>query len=201
MHAVVNGEIYDHDRIRESLARDGASGGGYDFRGHSDSEVAVALYAAHGAPAFLDHLRGEFAIVLRDEGEGGKVVVARDRFGVKPLFWTVVGGGEDRRLLVAAEAKAFLALGWEPEWDVAAIVDGGWAVDDRTVFKGVRKVMPGCWMEISAEGEISHHRYWDIDYKDKVRFLRSDAVPQGPNFESRSRLLASESLRRGLWRT
>ncbi|KAK1674124.1 asparagine synthase [Colletotrichum godetiae] len=163
LHAVVNGEIYDHDRIREECrAR------GYVFKGHSDSEVVLALYNAYGAPQFLDHIRGEFAFVLYDEPTG-KVILARDRFGIKPLLWTIVrqpDGGN--RLLVAPEAKAFLPLGWKPQWDVGAIVDGGWMQDGRSLFKGVKKLPPGHWMEISKDGVMKIHQYWDADYKDKT---------------------------------
>lgn len=181
IHAVVNGELYDpDDALRTHLSRDHA----YTFCSHSDSELAVALYQVYGAPEFLSRLRGEFALVLYDEATE-RVVAARDRFGIKPLFWTIVGGkSTDRRLLIAAEAKAFLPLGWKPEWDVGGIVEAGWAMDDRTVFKGVRKVLPGCWMEVLSGGEISHHRYWDIDYRDKVQFSRSS--------ESKIKILTSE---------
>ena len=59
-----------------------------------------------------------------------------DRFGIKPLFWTIVDG----RLLIASEAKAFVPWGWKPEWDVRSIVEDGWLHDERTLFRGVRKV-------------------------------------------------------------
>lgn len=89
--------------------------------------------------------------MLYDE-ERRLFLAARDRYGIKPLFWTLLdgdegdkegGGGErgrERRLLVSAEAKGFLPLGWRPEWDVKALVDAGWGHDTRTVFKGVQKV-------------------------------------------------------------
>ena len=161
IHAVVNGEIYDYDRLRDVCAIEH----GYKFNGESDSELVVALYKIYGAPAFFEHLRGEFAFVLYDSREGSKKVIAgRDRFGIKPLVWTVVGG----RLLMAAEAKAFLPMGWEPEWDVGAIVDGGWMMDDRTLFKGVKKVLPGHWMEVTEERGIQTRKYWDAEYEDKV---------------------------------
>ncbi|KAH8886027.1 asparagine synthase [Thozetella sp. PMI_491] len=162
IHAVVNGEIYDYDRIRAMLVREH----GYRFKSRSDSELVVALYKAFGAPGFLEHLRGEFSFVIYDE-RTERIIAARDRFGIKPLFWTIVGEGVNRRLLIAAEAKAFLALGWKAKWDVQAIFDSGWASDDRTLFQGVRKVLPSYWMEVSAQGEMQHHRYWDIDYSDK----------------------------------
>lgn len=172
VHAVVNGEIYDNDAIRERLARDH----GYVFGSASDSEVVLALYKVYGAPAFLEHMRGEFAFVIYDErdgGGGGRVIAGRDRFGIKPLFWTVTGGtprDTKRRLLLASECKAFLPLGWEPEWDVPNLFGGAAMNGDKFVFKGVRKVLPGHWMEVDKHGEIRHHQYWDIDYRDKVRF-------------------------------
>lgn len=163
IHAVVNGEIYDYDRLRDELVRQH----GYAFGSRSDSELVVALYKHYGTPRFLDHIRGEFAFVLYDE-RTGNVIAVRDRFGVKPLFWTIVGTGHQRRLLLASEAKAFLAIRWEPEWDVGSIVDGGWQNDDRTLFKGVKKVLPGHWMMVTPDGSMAHHQFWDIEYKDKV---------------------------------
>ncbi|KAF2690582.1 glutamine-hydrolyzing asparagine synthase [Lentithecium fluviatile CBS 122367] len=160
IHAVVNGEIYDHDRLRAECETQH----GYKFTGESDSELVLALYKIYGAPALFEHLRGEFAFVLYDERECTKRVIAgRDRFGIKPLVWTTVEG----RILMAAEAKAFLPLGWCPEWDVGAIVDAGWMFDARTLFKGVKKLLPGHWMEISEERGIEIHRYWDAEYPDK----------------------------------
>ncbi|KAI4153206.1 MAG: hypothetical protein L6R39_001637 [Caloplaca ligustica] len=162
IHAVVNGEIYDYDRLRDLCATEY----GYKFNGESDSQLVVALYKIYGAPAFLEHLRGEFAFVLYDSREGSKKVIAgRDRFGIKPLVWTVVGS----RLLMAAEAKAFLPMGWEPEWDVGAIVDGGWMMDDRTLFKGVRKILPGHWMEVTEARGVQTRKYWDAEYEDKSK--------------------------------
>ncbi|KAK4243352.1 hypothetical protein C7999DRAFT_44828 [Corynascus novoguineensis] len=159
IHAVVNGEIYDPgDALRGELE----AKHGYLFSSRSDTELVVALYAAHGAPGFLSHLRGEFSLVLYDERDD-KVILARDRFGIKPLFYTVV----DDRLLIAAEAKAFLALGWAPEWDVGAIAEGVWQGGERTLFEGVNKVSPGGWVEVSAGGELTKGTYWDPEYNDK----------------------------------
>lgn len=164
IHAVVNGEIYDHDRLRGVCA----TKYGYRFSSESDSELVIALYKIYGSPGLFEHLRGEFAFVLFDEREGFKRTVAgRDRFGIKPLLWTVIGN----QVLFAAEAKAFLPLGWEPEWDVRGITDCGWVVDDRTIFKGVKKLMPGHWMEVTERRGIEIRKYWDADYPDKVASL------------------------------
>lgn len=130
VHAVVNGELYDHERIRGELIEKT----NYRFKGHSDCEIVIALYKLYGL-SFLTHLRGEFALCLYDS-KTRFFVAARDRYGIKPLFHTIVDG----RLLIAAEAKAFLPLGWEPEWDVKSLLDGGWNHDQRTLFQGVHKV-------------------------------------------------------------
>lgn len=164
IHAVVNGEMYDHDRLRDACAIEY----GYTFTGHSDSELVVALYKIYGAPGLFEHLRGEFAFVLFDERKTSKKLIAsRDRFGIKPLVWTTLGD----RVLFAAEAKAFLSLGWKPEWDVRSITDAGWMIDDRTLFKGVRKVMPGHWIEVTDERGLEVHKYWDAEYPDKVHHV------------------------------
>jgi asparagine synthase (glutamine-hydrolysing) len=161
IHAVVNGEIYDFDRLRKICI----SEHGYQFNGQSDSELVVALYQIHGAPNLFEHLRGEFAFVLVDETPARqRVIAARDRFGIKPLLWTTIGD----RILFAAEAKALRPLGWQPEWDVQSITDSGWLVDERTIFKNVKAVKPGHWMEITRDGGMQMHRYWDTDFDDKV---------------------------------
>lgn len=158
MHAVVNGELYDYDRIRADLLEKTA----YTFKGRSDCEIVIALYKYYGL-SFLSHLRGEFALVLYDE-RSQLFVAARDRYGVKPLFWTIVDG----RLLVAAEAKAFLPLGWQPEWDVRSLMDAGWRCDQRTVFKGVQTLRPGCYLTVQSFGFVETREFWDMEFRDKV---------------------------------
>ena len=130
VHAVVNGELYDYDIIRREM-EDKMN---YKFCGTSDCELVLALYQYYGT-SFLSKLRGEFALVLYDE-ERQLFIAVRDRYGIKPLFWTVQNG----QLLVAAEMKALLPLGWKPEWDMRSIVDGGYQIGSATYFKGVQKV-------------------------------------------------------------
>ncbi|KAF4967674.1 hypothetical protein FSARC_4809 [Fusarium sarcochroum] len=169
VHAVVNGEIYEYDRLRQ-LCIDRID---YQFQGHSDSELVLALYKLFGAPSFLTHLRGEFSFVLYDEDK--QVVIAgRDRYGIKPLFWTVVeevsaNGSKERRMLFASEAKAFLPLGWKPEWDTESLASGAFNYDDqRTIFKDVQKVRPGHILTVDAEG-VAHHQYWDMQYRPRAK--------------------------------
>ncbi|EON67269.1 asparagine synthase (glutamine-hydrolyzing) [Coniosporium apollinis CBS 100218] len=165
IHAVVNGELYDHEAIRADLATKTS----YKFKGRSDCEIVIALYKYYGL-SFLSHLRGEFALCLYDS-RTQFFVAARDRYGIKPLFWT----RQDGRLLVAAEAKAFLPLGWRPEWDVKSLLDAGWNHDERTLFKGVAKIRPGHYLTCQSSGHIEQRQYWDIDYPDKrIPDLRSE---------------------------
>lgn len=165
IHAVVNGEIYDYDRLRtecESLYN-------YAFQSNSDSELVLALYQIHGIPACLTHLRGEFSFVIYDNRQDSRrIIAARDRYGIKPLVYTKLGS----KLLVASEAKAFLPMGWEPRWDVRAISDAGWMFDDRTLFRGVKKVLPGHYLNIAEQGSVHQVKYWDAEYEDKVRRIR-----------------------------
>ncbi|KAL8669181.1 MAG: hypothetical protein Q9168_006216 [Polycauliona sp. 1 TL-2023] len=157
IHAVVNGELYDHHRIRQEMIELS----GYTFQGGSDSEIVVALYEYYGV-SFLSSLRGEFALSIYDSKKQ-IFLAARDRSGVKPLFWTI----HDGTLLLASEAKALLPFGWLPEWDVRSIIDKGWLTEERTIFKGLRKIRPGHYMTCLSLDHISEGQYWDHDYPDK----------------------------------
>ncbi|CAK1359066.1 unnamed protein product [Cercospora beticola] len=183
VHVVVNGELYDYDGIRESISKKTS----YQFRSHSDSELVVALYQYYGL-SFISHLRGEFSICLYDSARQLFIAV-RDRYGIKPLFWTIHNG----RLLIAAEVKAFLPLGWRPEWDVRSLIEGGWSNDQRTLWKGVQKVNPGEYLICRGLEGLENVKYWDIEYPDKysVETRSEDEMVEGV----RSRLLEAVRLR------
>ncbi|KAL8962432.1 MAG: hypothetical protein Q9193_001161 [Seirophora villosa] len=157
IHAVVNGELYDHQQIRADMAQRS----GYRFKGGSDSEIVMALYEYYGL-SFLSHLRGEFALCLYDANKQ-LLLAARDRSGIKPLFWTIHQG----RLLLASEAKALLPFGWRPEWDVRSIIDSAWLTEERTIFKGLRKIRSGSYLTCLSLNHIAEEQYWDHDYPDK----------------------------------
>lgn len=127
IHAVVSGEFYDYEKIRDELV---AKNKGYTFQSRCDSEIIIALYKEYGV-SFLSHLRGEFAFCLYDS-KAHYFIAARDRYGVKPLFYTV----HDGKLLIASEMKAFIPFGWQPEWDVQSLLDTGYISDTRTIFQG-----------------------------------------------------------------
>jgi asparagine synthase (glutamine-hydrolysing) len=189
IHAVVNGEFYDYDRIRKEI-EDTTD---YVFRSKSDSEIVIALYMHHGLN-FVNHLRGEFSVVLFDENEQ-HLIALRDRFGIKPLFWTIQEDPEtrERRLLIAAEMKAFLPIGWQPVWDVRSLMDAGWNHDERTIFKGVKKVRPGHYMLCTGVGSIEQRQYWDAEYPDKNTV--DPRTPQEMIEGLRERLLEAIKLR------
>jgi len=126
----VNGELYQGDEDRQRLEEQA----GWAFKGKSDCEIVIALYQIHGV-SFLRHLRGEFALCLYDS-RAKLFLCARDRYGIKPLFFSEVKGN----LIIGAEIKALGPLGLDPEWDVQSIADKGYAHDQRTIFKGVQKV-------------------------------------------------------------
>lgn len=111
----------------------------------------------------MEHLRGEFAFVLYDS-KAESVIAARDRYGVKPLFYTV----QDGRLFIASEMKAFLAFGWQPEWDVQSFIEGGHLTDTRTLFQGVSRIQAGRYLSLQSYNTITQIEYWDIEYTDKV---------------------------------
>jgi asparagine synthase (glutamine-hydrolysing) len=151
---VVSGELYDDALVRRELeAR------GHRFRTKSDSELVVHLYEERGDD-FVQHLRGEFAIVLWD-ARRRRLVCARDRFGVRPLVWVRAPFG----VAIASEAKALFAMGVPARFDEEAMWQSAcaqYAPEDRTVFAGVRQVPPGTMIVFDERGEHAR-RWWDLD--------------------------------------
>src|SRR5207248_1325495 len=136
-------------------------------------EIALHLYEGQGT-ACLEQLRGEFAFVLWD-GRAGRLFAARDRFGIKPLYYAWRG----EVLLLASEAKALFAAGIPARWDRAAFfraVHHQAPPQDRSLFDGVHQVPPEHYL-IAAAGEVRLVRYWDFDYPaaDRAAPARPDA--------------------------
>ncbi|KAG7094665.1 hypothetical protein E1B28_005487 [Marasmius oreades] len=167
VHAVVNGELYDYAVIRKRLEQEGCV-----FTTSVDSELLIHLYKVYGLDSIL-HLRGEFAFILYDK-QRRMIFAARDRFGIKPLYYTLLDGG--KKLLLASEMKALVPLGWKPEWDVESIVQLGEFIDDRTVFKGVYKLPPAHQLIFRHTGRLKVEPYWDHSYN-------SPDVPESRSLE------------------
>jgi len=169
LRIVANGEFYDFERVQREL-----EGQGHHLRTRSDSEIALHLYEEFGT-ACLRQLRGEFAFALWD-GPNDTLFAARDRFGIKPLFYSIRGG----TLYVASEIKALLAAGVPARWDRAAFYQASHFIgshQDRTLFEGIHPVPPGHYL-LASGGHVRLVRYWDFDYP-----LAADSRPVVPDAE------------------
>jgi asparagine synthase (glutamine-hydrolysing) len=150
--AIQNGELYNHTEIRQRLRS-----GGHVFASLCDTEILPHLYEQHGT-RFPEHLRGKFAIATWD-GRRRRAVLARDRMGVKPLYWARAGD----LVVFASELKAVLASGLvTTELDLEAIdlyFTLGFVPGPRTILAGVRKLAPGSTLEI-GEDDVRETPYW-----------------------------------------
>lgn len=162
--AVFNGEIYNYLELTAELQR-----GGHVFKSHGDSETLVHLYEDRGA-ALVDRLRGMFAFALWDE-RAEKLLLARDRFGKKPLYYAAAGDGG---MVFASEIKALKILlgraGIAPKIRPQAIYDYlslGVVPQPGTVYEGVFSLPPGHVLEWE-NGKSSLRRYWELDFSRKL---------------------------------
>jgi asparagine synthase (glutamine-hydrolysing) len=171
LRIVVNGEFYDFESAQRDL-----EGRGHRLRTRSDSEIALHLYEDYGT-ACLRHLRGEFAFVLWD-GPNDTLFAARDRFGIKPLYYTTYRG----TLYLASEIKSLLAAGVPARWDRATFFQANHFLgiptpQDRTLFEGIYQVPPGHYL-LASGGQVRLIRYWDFEYPAAV-----DARQVAPDVE------------------
>ena len=185
LRIIVNGEFYDFARIRASLqAR------GHRFSTRSDSEIALHLYEDLGAGC-LEQLRGQFALVLWDAATK-TIFAARDRFGLKPLFYAEHNG----TLYLASEAKALFAAGVPASWDLRAVHHSLHACPDerRSLFAGVRQVPPGHFLR-AQNGNVRLERYWDLPHSRRTRRgLRTKKSPSFKDAVARVRELTEEAV-------
>lgn len=154
---VYNGEIYNYRELRRDLqAR------GHQFHTQSDTEVIVHLYEERGED-FLQDLNGMFAIALWD-CRTETLILARDRFGEKPLHYRVT----DRGIAFASEMKSILCtLDALPAFDVEAVYQYfllHYIPAPLTIYRGIRKLMPGHYLRC-AQGQIQEIKYWDFSYE------------------------------------
>jgi len=145
---VFNGEIFNYIELRADLERQG-----HRFTTNSDTEVIVHLYEEYG-PRCLEHLNGQFAIALWDK-RSGELLLARDRVGIRPLFYTIADGA----LIFGSEIKAILLdPRVEAEIDPISLaqVFTAWApLTPRTIFRDIFEVPPGHFLRVKAGGSLS----------------------------------------------
>jgi asparagine synthase (glutamine-hydrolysing) len=156
---VYNGEIYNYIELREELKKKG-----HHFVTASDTEVILHLYEEYGEKFILE-LNGMFAFILFDKKKK-KLLVARDHFGIKPLYWYQ----DDRRIVFGSEIKAILAhpgITAEPEQQkLYEYMTFQFVLGEDTMFRNIRKVPPGHYITFSLDsGKNKCTRYWDPDFR------------------------------------
>lgn len=162
-----NGEVYNYIELKEELRAKG-----YEFRTNSDTEVILAAYQEWGTDC-LHHFNGMWAFVIYDQQEQ-IIFAARDRFGIKPLYYWV---SPDRDLCFASEIKQFTALpGWQasvnPQRAYDFLVYSLLDHTDETMFQGVFHIPPGCFfkshidkLSINPSEKINYHKWYTLQPK------------------------------------
>src|SRR5579884_4035880 len=166
---VYNGELFDYPEVRAQLeAR------GHRFRTHCDTEIIPHLYEEHGE-GMVERLHGQFALALWDERQR-RLMLARDRFGICPLFWTRQKTTAGDWLLFASEIKALLATGLvdaRPNLRGIDQVFSFFALPPPvTCFQGIEALVQGHFLTIQLQGdgqaaEILDRAFWEIDFPDR----------------------------------
>ena len=153
---MMNGELYNYREVRAELEKKG-----HKFTTNSDTEILPHLYEEYGE-ALVDHVNGMYAFSLWDT-HAKKLIIARDRFGEKPLYYGVFDG----KLIWASEPKALLAHpSVKPELDLNALrhyVSFDYVPAPMSIYKGVSK-LPAAHMIVVGNGEIRVRRYWDMTW-------------------------------------
>ncbi len=166
---VYNGELFDYPEMRAQL-----EGRGHRFATHCDTEIIPHLWEDHQEGMF-EHLRGQFALALWDQRRQ-RLILARDRFGICPLYWTRQRSSSGDWLLFASEIKALLASGLvEARPDPRGInhVFTFFALPGPlTCFEGIQYLMPGHFLSIQLghpgeSARVQDRIYWEIDFPDR----------------------------------
>jgi len=183
VQVVFNGEIYNHADLRPELEAHG-----HRYRTRSDTEAIVHAYE-HWGDDCVHRFRGMFAFALWD-ARRRRLLLVRDRLGIKPLYWAKVGG----TLLFASEIKAILASGLVEaranELALPELLGTRYVSGDETLFTGIRKLLPGHRLVFEA-GRITIGQYWDIPHEEPADApVRSDA-----DWTAQFKALLEESVR------
>ncbi len=165
-----NGEVYNYLELRSEL------GGSQSFRSNSDTECILAAYERYGTNS-VERLRGMFAFAIWDDRRKS-LFCARDRFGIKPFYYAMVGN----LFVFASEAKALLPFLPEISSDPEALAEYltfQYTIGDGTLFRGIKQLLPGHLLTVE-NGEVRTRRYWDvryeIDYDHSPRYFENRLV-------------------------
>jgi asparagine synthase (glutamine-hydrolysing) len=172
---VFNGELFDYPEVRTQL-----TARGHRLRTHCDTELIPHLWEEHGE-GMLERLRGQFAIALWDESQR-LLVLARDRFGICPLYWTRQKLAKGEVLLFASEIKALLASGLVPARPDPRGINHVFTFfalpGPVTCFAGISCLLPGRYLKVflgssgsglvgQGSARVEEHAYWQIDFPDR----------------------------------
>lgn len=151
-----NGEVFNYLELKEELEQQGVN-----FRTGSDTEVILEMFRVYGEKC-IDRMIGMFAFAIWDRKQQ-KLFLARDRMGIKPLYYTL----DDQGIIFASEIKAILAaVPQKPTVNMAmfdAYMSVGYTPTENTLFQGIVKLKPGHFMVIE-DGQIRTQQYWDLKY-------------------------------------
>ena len=181
---VYNGEVYNFQELRAGLEAKGQT-----FRSHTDTEVLLQLYIAEG-PAMLHRCNGMFAFAIWDNHER-TLFLARDRMGVKPLYYAE----RDGALYFASEEKALFEAGIAPEFDTSAweeLLCFRYVAGERTPYIGVKRLLPGHYM-LWRDGKAQTNRWWNLT--ERAQALQ-DSPPKDALSWYRDRFDSAVDLRR-----
>jgi asparagine synthase (glutamine-hydrolysing) len=164
---VFNGEIYNYQDLRHRL-----EGSGHTFRTHTDTETIVHLYEDLGLDCF-EHLNGMFAIAIWDSLRN-RLVLARDRLGKKPLYYTVQNG----RLLFASELKSLLQVpGIQKQMDPGAVdlyLTYQYIPHPHSIYQGIHKLPPGHFA-VFENGQVKVESFWKVDWSKEISIDQATA--------------------------
>ncbi|MEC9293065.1 MAG: asparagine synthase (glutamine-hydrolyzing) [Chloroflexota bacterium] len=165
---ILNGEIYNFQELRKSLI-----GLGHRFSTSSDTEVIVHLYEEEGME-FVKRLNGMFALAIWDE-PNRRLILARDRIGEKPLFYSIQG----EKLLFASETKALTGKGFvSPQIDPIALTSYltyGYVAEPHSIFSGISK-LPAAHILIYDDSGLQINRYWELNKTPDISMSPNEAV-------------------------
>ena len=150
-----NGEIYNYIELRKELGLD-------SFKTTSDTEVILKSYKRWGENC-VNHLRGMFAFVIWDAAKQ-KMFFARDRFGIKPLYWL---NGQDGSIYIASEIKALLPFVVNKNIEGTALSDYfsfQFTIGEETLLKNVKQILPAHMGWVDSKNNITIKKYWDVNY-------------------------------------
>jgi len=182
-----NGEIYNHADLRREL-----EAAGHRYRTRSDTETIVHAYERWGDRC-VERFRGMFAFAIWDSLRR-RLLLARDRLGIKPLYWARVGD----RLLFASEIKAILETGLVPaaanEAALPELLATRYLSGSETLFRGIRRLLPGHVL-VFEDGEVRERQYWDVPLGGEEEDRAAQGPRDGKDLVSRFRELLEESVR------